>query len=36
MIKTVCPECKRIFDMFNKLDVEEWSFGHPLKTIDVS
>ena len=28
MTKTVCQECKRVFDMFNDLDVEEWSFGH--------
>ena len=28
MIKTTCPECKRVFDLFNKLDIEEWSFGH--------
>jgi len=24
----VCPECSRVFDMFNEKDVEEWSFGH--------
>ena len=28
MIKNICPECNRVFDMFNDLDVEEWSFGH--------
>ena len=24
----VCPECSRVFDMFNEKDVEEWAFGH--------
>ena len=28
MIKQICSECNRVFDMFNDLDVEEWSFGH--------
>ena len=28
ILNRICPECKRVFDMFNKLDIEEWSFGH--------
>ena len=28
MFKQICPECNRVFDMLNDLDVEEWSFGH--------
>ena len=28
MVKLICPECRRVFDMVDKLDVEEWSFGH--------
>jgi len=26
--KETCLECGRVFDMFNSLDVQEWSFGH--------
>ena len=25
---TTCVECGRVFDMFNEIDSEEWSFGH--------
>ena len=28
-----CSECKRVFDMLNDLDVEEWSFGHDCEVI---
>ena len=28
MINYICPECCRVFDMLNDLDIEEWSFGH--------
>ena len=24
MFKQICPECNRVFDMFNSLDVEEF------------
>ena len=27
-LKTICPECKRVFDMWNSIDVQEWSAGH--------
>lgn len=27
-LETKCPECNRVFDMFDELDVAEWSAGH--------
>lgn len=23
-----CPECKRVFDLLNEADAEEWHYGH--------
>ena len=23
-----CPECKRVFDLTNPIDVQEWAYGH--------
>jgi len=23
-----CVECRRVFDMFNEIDAEEWHYGH--------
>jgi len=28
MFKKVCAECKRVFDLSNETDSEEWYFGH--------
>ena len=26
--KLVCPECFRVFDMFDEVDADEWAYGH--------
>lgn len=26
--EVTCPECKRVFDMTDETDAEEWFYGH--------
>ena len=28
-----CVECKRIFDMLDEVDAQEWAFGHDCEVI---
>jgi len=28
-----CVECKRIFDMLDEVDAQEWAFGHDCEAI---
>jgi hypothetical protein len=34
--KQQCPECNRVFDMFDEIDVEEWNYGHDCEVEDES
>ena len=31
---TTCPECKRVFDLVNVDDAEEWYYGHDCEVAD--
>lgn len=28
----ICPECTRVFNLFNVNDAEEWFYGHDCET----
>ena len=28
MFTAKCPECKRIFDLLDVIDADEWAYGH--------
>ena len=29
-----CPECKRVFDLFNTADAAEWAHGHDCEAVE--
>lgn len=33
-MKRTCLECKRVFDLTNEIDGEEWTFGHDCEPED--
>jgi hypothetical protein len=28
LTKAQCVECKRVFDLLDEMDAEEWAYGH--------
>jgi len=32
--KYMCVECGRVFDPLNKIDVEEWNYGHDCEVMN--
>lgn len=32
--KAQCPECYRIFDLFDEVDAEEWAYGHDCEPVE--
>ena len=32
-MKAICRECRRLFDLSNELDSEEWFYGHDCEVV---